>query len=431
MSISKEPYKGVRDFFPEEMFIQRWMFERMREVVERYGYSEYNASILEPASLYKSKSSEEIVNEQMYTFTDRGDREVALRPEMTPTVARMVAAQHKTRSFPLRWYSIPNLFRYERPQRGRLREHWQLNVDLFGVDSLFADVEVITMAHDLLTSFGVGAEKFEIRISDRGLLNMYLESLGISEEESTQLVRLIDKSRKIEKEEFEEGIKNIIGEKSDQLLSFIDAGSVEEIREILPQTEAIEEKLMRLRDVMAELKKNDVENVTFDPSLVRGFDYYTGTVFEIFDTHPDNNRSLFGGGRYNNLLEIFDGEHIPAIGFGMGDVTLRDVLETYDLLPEYESPADLSICVVSENVLEHAYTVAQELRNRDIRVTLELAGRAVGTQIKDADSSGIPYIICIGENEAESKNYTLKVLESGEEISGDIETIATAVLEEK
>lgn len=425
--ISKEPYKGVRDFFPEDMYIQRWMFERMREVVERYGYSEYGASVLEPASLYRSKSSEEIVNEQMYTFTDRGEREVALRPEMTPTVARMVAAQHKSRSFPLRWFSIPNLFRYERPQKGRLREHWQLNVDLFGIDSVFADVEVITIAHDLLTSFGVSSDKFEIRISDRGLVNAYLESLNIDDDAASQLIRLIDKSKKIGKEAFEEEVSVLIGEKSSSLITFLEARSVEEITALLPDTTDVQEKLSRLEEVSNLLTNSGVENVIFDPTLVRGFDYYTGIVFEIYDVHPENNRSLFGGGRFDNLLEVFGEDRIPAIGFGMGDVTLREVLETYDLLPEYVSSADLYICVISEGVLEHAYKVAHELREKGIHVAVELAGRAVSTQIKDADSSSIPYILCIGEDEAASGEYTLKELSSGKEIVGDIDKVSTEI----
>src|ERR1035437_10037839 len=169
--LSTEAYKGVRDFYPEDMFVQKHIFERMRKAVEKFGYSEYGASVLEPSDLYKAKSGEEIVNEQTYTFKDKGDREVSLRPEMTPTVARMIAAKLKEFSFPLRWYSIPNLFRYENPQRGRMREHWQLNVDIFGVKNLNAEVEAIAIASKIMRNFGLKDADFEIKINNRVIIN--------------------------------------------------------------------------------------------------------------------------------------------------------------------------------------------------------------------------------------------------------------------
>jgi histidyl-tRNA synthetase len=283
--LGTDPYKGVRDFYPEDMAIQNYIFKIWREVVESFEYVEYSASILEPSELYKSKTSEEIVNEQMFTFTDRGGREVALRPEMTPTLARMVAARRRNLKFPLRWYSIPNVFRYERPQRGRRREHWQLNCDLIGIAGVEAEIEIISLAHAIMKAFGAKDEDFEIQVNSRK---------AIPEGVTMETIRKIDR-----------------GEELDI--------SIDETLEI--------------RTLLEKLNRKDIQNAKFNPKIVRGFDYYTGMVFEVFDTHEENRRSLFGGGRYDNLLEIFDVEPIPAVGFGMGDITIRDFLETHKLKP--------------------------------------------------------------------------------------------------
>jgi len=298
---STEPYKGVRDFYPEDMAIQNYIFSVWRKVSEQSGYQEYSASLLEYAELYRNKGSEEIVNEQMYVFKDKGDREVALRPEMTPTLARMIAAKRKSLKFPLRWYSIPNVFRYERPQRGRRREHWQLNCDLMGIAGIEAEVEIISLAHKVMKEFGAKDEDFEIRINSRALLE---EKVG-----SKELIHLLDRKEKMKEGEFEEAWKKISGKQPDLNIS-----ANEEVEKLL-----------------GALKERGLPNAVFAPTLTRGFDYYTGMVFEVFDTNPENRRSLFGGGRYDNLLEMFGVEPVPTVGFGMGDVTIRDFLTTHNL----------------------------------------------------------------------------------------------------
>lgn len=305
------PYKGVRDFYPEDMAIQNYMFETWKKVAKDFGYVEYGASILEPAELYKSKGNEEIINEQTFSFIDRGDREVVLRPEMTPTLARMVAAKKRELKFPLRWFSIPNLFRYERPQRGRKREHWQLNCDVLGIAGIEAEVEIIHLASNIMKSFGTKDQDFEIRINNRKLLQERFGSKLISAEKLPEALRLLDKKDKIEATEFDLEWKKLSNE------SF----------------EVSHEANTEINGLISELSKLGIKNVVYDPVLTRGFDYYTGTVFEIYDTHPDNNRSLFGGGRYDNLLEIFGVEPVPTVGFGMGDITFRDFLETHKLGP--------------------------------------------------------------------------------------------------
>lgn len=256
------PYRGVQDFYPEDMAIQKHIFDIWKKVAESKGYVEYSASPLEPTELYTEKSGNEIVNEQTFTFIDRGGRSVTLRPEMTPTLARMVAARRRNLKFPLRWYSIPNLFRYERPQRGRRREHYQLNCDLLGIADRSADLEIITLAYAMMQGLGAKDKDFEIRLN-------------------------------------------------------FPNGSTEE-----------------LRSLAEELKSKGIQNTKIDETLARGQTYYTGIVFEFFDTDPKNPRSILGGGRYDNLLELFDVEPVPAVGFGWGDITTRDFLETHGLLPK-------------------------------------------------------------------------------------------------
>src|SRR3989338_5222889 len=284
--LSTEPYKGVRDFYPEDQFIQRYIFEHMERVCELFGYEEYSASLLEPAELYRSKTSEEIVNEQTYTFMDRGGREVTLRPEMTPTLARMVAARQRDIPLPARWYSIPNVFRYERPQKGRLREHWQLNADIVGVEGVEADAEIIAVAHCIMRSMGADERNFEIRVSDRRILDAIYHSVGIAKEYTGNVTRLIDRRAKID--DFEKELTALIAheEKAVKL--------IEELEHITSTA--------YLEELRTALEHMGVRNMIVDTSITRGFDYYTGMVFEVFDTDESNRRSMFGGGRYDNLL---------------------------------------------------------------------------------------------------------------------------------
>lgn len=422
--LSTESYKGVRDFYPEDMFVQNYILNVFKKVCESYGYNQYDASVLEPADLYRAKSGEEIVNEQTYTFTDRGDREVTLRPEMTPTVARMVAAKKKELSFPLRWYSIPNLFRYEKPQKGRLREHWQLNVDLFGVSDISAEVEVISIAYSIMKEFGVKDADFQIRLNSRKIMNYILNDLMSLEEETAQKIcKLIDKKNKLSSKDFDNGVKELLSEKSEEFLTLLNSKNFEEFVSRLPKSLEVSEKIEEIRNVMASLEKLGITNTIFDQTLMRGFDYYTGIVFEVYDNNPENRRSVFGGGRYDDLLSIFDGEKIPAFGFGTGDVIIRDILETYKILPLFKSKTDLYICTLNKDYLEYANEVGQKLRETGLNVSVNLLDKKVGDQIKYADRQKIPYIICIGEDEMKNGKFKLKNLTTGEEREVDVESI--------
>ncbi|MFZ2522722.1 MAG: histidine--tRNA ligase [Minisyncoccia bacterium] len=422
MKLSTESYKGVRDFYPEDQFVQNYIYSVWKKTVRSFGYEEYNASILEPSELYKQKSGEEIISEQTYTFKDRGDREVTLRPEMTPTLARMVAGKIHDLSFPLRWFSIPNLFRYEKPQRGRLREHWQLNVDFFGVQSVLADVEIITIAYKIMKAFGAKDDDFVIKINDRNIVNALYLKFGLDEEKSYKVSKIIDKKSKISEDSFKETLNEILGEKTSEFIRLLSKN--EELLSSFEEKEKISKDLLNLID---GLKNAGIENVLFEPTLMRGFDYYTGIVFEVFDTNPENSRSVFGGGRYDDLLDIFGVKKVSAVGFGVGDVTTRDFLESHSLLPKYRPATDVFVCTLKEEFLTKADETARVLREKGINVSVDLSGKKVGDQIKTANKQSIPYVLCIGEDEVKSGIFPLRNMETGEEKKVKIDEISQIV----
>lgn len=419
-----ESYKGVRDFYPEDMAIQRYIFNSWSKTAETFGYERYDASILEPADLYKAKGAEneEMVNEQTYTFIDRGDREVTLRPEMTPTVARLVAGKRRDLTFPLRWYSIPNLFRYERPQRGRLREHWQLNCDIFGADHYTADVELISLAYQTLIDFGATPLMFEIRVNSRSFMNDWYSAMGISEPViQQQLTKLNDRKNKISPEDYKNELRKIISEPFDidNLIRGLESSDVSELHEETT-----------VRKIIAGLETLGITNVILDKTLARGFNYYTGTIFEIFDKHPDGTtRAMLGGGRYDNLTSMFSSEKISGIGFGMGDVTMRDFLETHNLLPiSLTTAPELMIIPMETEFNLEGEKVAQMFRQKEISTAVDISGKKIGKKIGDASEMGVQYIIVIGENELSTQTFSLKNLTTGTTETGSIDTLLTYLI---
>lgn len=400
-----EPYKGVRDFYPDDMAVQRYIFDVWSQTAESFGYARYDASVLEPAELYSAKTSEEMVSEQTYTFTDRGDRQVTLRPEMTPTVARMIAAKRRELAFPVRWYSIPNLFRYERTQRGRLREHWQLNCDIFGTDDRSADVEIIALAYQMFLNFGAEPDMFEIRVNDRAWLNRVFDEQGFDAAQRTAMFALLDRKEKIDN--FDEEAAAIAG------------GTFTLPTEPDPESDVAK--------VIAGLRELGIKNVTYSASTVRGLTYYTGVVFEIFDTDPTNRRAMLGGGRYDNLTELFGGDPVPGIGFGMGDVTMRDFLETHGLLT-----ADLTAPTVMVLPTDPAHNIvgqkiAQEIRATGISAAVDISTKKLGKKISAASDSFVDYVLVIGDDEIASNTYTLKNLNEGTEERDTLDKLLTAL----
>lgn len=412
-----QPYKGARDFYPEDKRIQKYMFDVLRRTVEKYGYEEYDAPILEPLELYLAKTGEEIVNEQTYAFADRGGRHVALRPEMTPTVSRMVAAKRQELAYPLRWYSIPNLWRYERPQRGRLREHWQLNVDIFGSGDIEAEFEIIQIADGIMQAFHAKRSMYVIKLNSRRFTDFVLsEYLGLDEVQAYSVGKLIDRMHKIERSEFKAQLDAMYTP------SQREAGGVEKLLGILgaknfaglPEAVRKHEALLRLQALIGLLEAAGIANVEFDVTLMRGFDYYTDVVFEVFDKHPDNNRSLFGGGRYDGLVGLFGVDPVPTVGFGMGDVTLQNFLELHKLMPVLHPPTHAYVVLVGD-VFEKSQETLAELRDGGLNLAVDTTKRKIGSQIQTAEKKGIEYVIIIGEQELADGRFTLKNLVSGEE----------------
>lgn len=417
MSLSTQPYKGARDFFPEDKRLQKYLFSVLRTVAERFGYEEYDAPILEPLELYAAKTGDEIVNDQTYTFEDRGGRQVVIRPEMTPTVSRMVAARRQELAYPVRWYSIPNLWRYERPQRGRLREHWQLNVDLFGLDGLEADVEIVQVADAVMQAFKAKRSTYTIRLNSRRLMDYILtEYLGLNKVETETISKLIDRMHKMESGQFGAQLESVLSPsdreagRGDKLLELLKVQSLDS----LPEEVKSHPTTQKLAELMERLQKLGISNVMFEPAIMRGFDYYTDIVFEVFDNNPNNNRSMFGGGRYDGLVGLFGVESVPSVGFAMGDVTLQNFLEVHELLPKLQPETDAYVVLIGD-VAEAVQPVLKELREMGLNLAVDYSGRKADSQIKSAVKRHLHYAIFIGEKELDEGTYKLKNLNTQEE----------------
>lgn len=407
-ALSPQPYKGTRDYYPEQKRVQNYVFSVWRTVVERFGYEEYGAPILENLEIYAAKSGQELVNEQTYTFIDRGGRTVAIRPEMTPTISRMVAARRQELAYPARLYSIANFMRYERPQRGREREFWQLNVDIFGVETLRADTEIISIADAIMKEFGAKADEYIVRVNNRKFIHyMMAEYLGLDIVQATQMTKLFDRRGKITEQDFAEQAKVILGEgeadKYDSIREVLEASSVDDLPHDLQSASALDE----IKAVFAGLEAAGVSSARFDATLMRGLDYYTGTVFEVFDTHPENTRSLFGGGRYDGLVGLFGAEPLSAVGMAPGGTMIEHFLEVHGLLPDDISKTDAYIVVIGD-AYDDAVKLASSLRASGLNIEVDSTGRKLDKQIKTAVKKNIPSLIFVGPEDVASGQYPYK-----------------------
>jgi histidyl-tRNA synthetase len=419
--LATNPYKGTRDFYPGEMAVRNWFFSRMKEVVARYGYEEYNGPILESFDLYAAKSGQELVNEQIYHFMDRGDRKLAIRPEMTPTVARMVAARLGELTFPLRWFSIANLMRYERPQKGRLREHWQLNVDIFGESDIRADAEIVSIIADLMLSFGAEESMFKIKINNRKFFNDVLTSvLDVRGEDVQAISKAVDKRAKVPEEAYRKWLlESGITDENINRLDTIFGSSLEQISQMLGDGS---EGARELTDLFTLLKEAGLDRyVEFDFSIVRGLDYYTGTVFEVYDTSPGNRRALFGGGRYDNLIGLFKNAEISGVGFGFGDVTFQNFLETHGLVPGHlDKSAGVMIALFDETPYAEYLKLAAELRENDIPATIYMGrGSKLKKQLSFAGKKMFPLVILAGPDEIAGNKVMIKQMAAREQLTVD------------
>lgn len=416
-TLPAEPYKGTRDFYPEDMRRREYIFGIWRRVVKRYGYEPYDAPLLEPLAVYEAKTGQEVVNEQTYQFVDRGDRRVAIRPEMTPSVSRMVAARRQEIAYPARWYSIAQFMRYERPQRGREREFWQLNADIFGDDSITADAEIITLGDRVLKEFGATTDMYQIRINNRKIINfMMAHYLALDTIQAELMVKLFDRKGKIPHEAFRDQAIEIFGDVAapeglQKVAALLAAKSMDDLPEEIRESDAVSE----VQELFTLLDRAGIKNASFDITLMRGLDYYTGTVFEFFDTHPENNRALFGGGRYDGLVGLFGAEPLTAVGFAPGYSMTEIFLETHELMPKIISTTDIYIAALADAERE-ATELAEKLRAESINVELDTTSRKLDKKLKTAIKKQVPYLIVVGENEVKTKVYPVKnTLTSNEE----------------
>jgi histidyl-tRNA synthetase len=450
---------GFRDFYPADLAVRAHIMRAWREVSQRYGFEEYDGPPLESLDLYTEKSGEEIVR-QLYNFTDKGGREVALRPEMTPTLARMVGARAGGLRKPVRWFAMPQLFRYERTQRGRLREHFQWNVDILGEEDIAADVEVLAVALDALRALGLGASDIVARFNDRRLLQALLTGIGVAEDRLLAAYGVIDKLGREPAERTHERLRteaDLADEAATRLLEMFSAAAagalsnaraarddahtaagasatpmLAVLRDQYGGDEAVARELDRLDTYERRLgEMGFADFIRFDPSIVRGLAYYTGTVFEIFDRKGEL-RAICGGGRYDRLLASVGGADLPGVGFGMGDVVIGELLRERGLLPDGRPSVDAFLVIMAEAERPLMLRIAQSLRAAGRSALYALKPGGVGKQLKEADARGARHVVLLGPDEVQRGAATIRSMVTGEQREVAIDELlrdAAAVLE--
>jgi histidyl-tRNA synthetase len=397
--------KGTRDYYPEEMGVRTWLYQNMRQVSEAFGYSEWEAPMLETLELYAAKSGEEIVEKQSYVFTDRGGDKLTLRPELTPSLARMVAAKQPQLTFPLRWWSFGPFWRYERPQKGRTREFFQWNIDMIGDPSPEADAELIAIAATFLKQVGLAPNEAKILVNNRRLMEREVEALGIDAQMRADVFGLIDRKDKLKPETWQAYAAEI-GLSKTQINGI----------ETLITDKDLWQKSDQLKRIFVALDSYGIsEYVEFAPQIIRGLLYYTGTVFEAWDTAGDF-RALFGGGRYDNLVGDVGGQPIGGVGFAVGDLVISLLLEKLGKLPSFGStPAPIFITLFEESLSPVMIELAQELRAAGFKVTNQSSPGKLGKQFKFADRIGSRLALVVGPEEQANQQVTIKDLSSGEQ----------------
>jgi histidyl-tRNA synthetase len=422
--MSQGALPGFRDFYPEELATRNYLMGVWRDVARRYGFVEYDGPPLEPLDLYTKKSGEEIVG-QLYAFTDKGGREVTLRPEMTPTLARMVAAKANAMRKPIRWFSVPQLFRYERPQKGRLREHFQLNVDIIGEASVAADAELLAVAIDVMRGLGLTAADVRARVSDRRLLTAILSHIGVAPGQMGAVFNAIDKVNREPREVTLEKIgKTVTNDKARRSIANVleSAGDLDALSSRFSEVSAITDEISRLREYFGFLSALGVGDwVDFDLSIVRGLAYYTGTVFELFDAKGEL-RAICGGGRYDDLLSTIGEVDLPALGFGMGDVVLTELLRSRKLIPPAELAAEYWVAAEDEALLPEVMKVAGRLRAKARSVEYALKSQTLARQLKTASSAGVRSVVLLRREDYPKGKVTVKTLADGSERSIPLDT---------
>lgn len=414
------PLKGTRDFYPEDMAVHRWLYQTMKEVSESFGYQEYDGPFLESIELYAAKSGEELVKEQSFVFPDRGGDLITLRPELTPSLARMVSQRQQHLYYPLRWWSFGPFWRYERPQKGRSREFYQWNIDLLGVDTPEADAELAAVACRFYEKVGLTPEEATIQVNNRRLMDQELSSIGVTGEDKSPIFRLIDRRDKLSPKEWDEMAEDI----------GLEPGQISSLKDILGNMELWKksEELVRYFEAVQAMGVQDY--VHYNPAIIRGLDYYTGTVFEGVAETESLRRAIFGGGRYDNLLQDVGGDPLTGTGFAMGDVIIRLLLEELNKVPASvlsKPSANLIVTSFDFKQIDKSLSVASELRKAGFSVATFPDDTKLGKQFRHADRIGAKIAIIIGPEEVKANKVSIKNLISREQISIDRSDLIPAV----
>ena len=431
---SKEPIRGMDDYYPGDLREVNWIIETIKDVVERYSYEEYMTPQIEPVEIFAAKSSNELVNEQSFIVEKKEGERLILIPELTPSLARMVAKKSQELKKPIRWFSVPTCFRYERPQRGRRRAFFQPNVDILGEESLYADLEIFSIIVDIFIEFGATAEQFQIYYNSRRFMDTVSRLiLKIDNEKIPLVYKALDKSDKMEENEFE---KYLIDTFQDEviiqgILKLNEATSIDELLEKfdnIPKEFYQSEGYLEITNFNRLIKEINLSNYcTFSSGTVRGLDYYTGIIYEVFDTGKENIRSIFGGGRYDDLISIFSDEKITGTGFGMGVYTLSLFLKTYNLIPDEIREKDYSdtiyIGAINEDMSTYAFEIARTVRDEDFPCIIDYKFKNLKNQLKKANELGVIIVLIIGPEELTERTVTIRNMVSEEQKTIDLDEL--------
>ncbi len=411
------PVKGTRDYYPADMAFRNWLYGRVRDVSRKFGYQEFEAPFLETLDLYAAKSGEELVKEQAFVFKDRGGEQITLRPELTPSLARMVSARIGQLTFPVRWWSFGPFWRYERPQKGRTREFFQWNLDLIGVDNPQADAEIAAVICEFFRSVGLGSQDVKLQVNNRRLMEEALAGLGIGAETRAGAFRLIDKREKMDPAAWDAYALES-GLKAEQVRGL---NGLLENRNLWTQSD-------ELKDFFTAMDSFGVRDyVEYNPAVIRGLDYYTGTVFEARDTAGEF-RAILGGGRYDNLVADVGGEKIPGVGFAMGDLIIGLFLKKTGKEPALRVvPAEVLVTTFSAQERDAAMKIAQELRKSGIAVEWYPSAERLPKQLKYADALGIPLAVIAGPDEVRDGKATLKDLAARDQVTVRADELAQEI----
>ncbi|HQX00708.1 MAG TPA: histidine--tRNA ligase [Anaerolineales bacterium] len=420
MASKIQSVKGTREFYPEQMALRNFIYEKVRRAAQAFGYQEWDAPFIESIDLYAAKSGEELVKKQSFTFTDRGGDFVTLRPELTPSLARMIAAKQGELTYPVRWWSFGPFWRYEQPQKGRSREFFQWNIDMLGVSSPEADAELIAVAATFLRSVGLSPELATIYVNNRRLMESEFDALSIPQEKRLDVSNMVDRRSKMEPAKWDSYV----------LESGITQIQLDGLKNILADFDLWKksDELVRLFAALDGLGVK--EYVKFDPNIMRGLLYYTGTVFEAFDTSGSLKRAILGGGRYDNLLADVGGQPLSGVGFAMGDVVIGIILQEKGLLPEFiPSPAPILVTIFDESLMKESFSLSAELRSAGLNVLCFPEPAKLQKQFKFADKMKVRVVLTVGPDEAANAQVSVKNLVNGEQVTVKREALVESIRE--